>query len=256
MNKIPAGKRIMILDACHSGAAINNLDLAQITGKRDITDAERESQRKKELDKLASKSGFAILTASSSDQKALELPQYQHGVLTYCLLSALLNNNLSLNNQNQIILEKWFIATENEIQRLNTGQNSEKMVPISFCLGIVDEQIKLQIDLNELPVLYIDNVLNKETYSDNLLIKTQLNELFSENKLESKNTFLFGDYPNAIKLNMLYEQIGPIVYFTIKLENKSKQKVFNSQFDIQNMKSGLNEIYFEISNFMNSNDWK
>jgi hypothetical protein len=64
LNKVPEGKRILILDACHSGAAINNLDMAQLTGKRDVKDAERQSQRLKELDKLASKSGFAIITAS------------------------------------------------------------------------------------------------------------------------------------------------------------------------------------------------
>ena len=34
LNKIPAGKRVLILDACHSGAAINNMDLAKFTGKR------------------------------------------------------------------------------------------------------------------------------------------------------------------------------------------------------------------------------
>jgi len=135
MNRIPAGKRILILDACHSGAAINNLDIAFFSGERNVNDVERESQRLKELDKLANKSGFAIITASGSDQKALELPQYKHGLLTYALLRALVSNRSVLSDDNQLVLEKWFIAAEEEMISLNKNQKLEKMIPISFSLG-------------------------------------------------------------------------------------------------------------------------
>ena len=70
---VPAGKRVLILDACHSGAAINDLNLKDIASSRNSEDAEKQSQRLKELENLASKSGLAIITASSSEQKAIEL---------------------------------------------------------------------------------------------------------------------------------------------------------------------------------------
>jgi uncharacterized caspase-like protein len=168
MNEIPAGKRVFILDACHSGAAINNLDMAYFSGKRDVKDVERESQRLKELDKLANKSGFAIITASSSDQKALELPQYEHGLLTYSLLSALVRNKSVLTDENQLVLEKWFIAAEEEMQKLNKDQNAEKMVPINFNIGIVDDEVKQSIQISEIPMLEIGEVINESQFINDL----------------------------------------------------------------------------------------
>jgi uncharacterized caspase-like protein len=175
MNEIPAGKRVLILDACHSGAAINNLDMTYYSGKRDVKDAERESQRLKELDKLANKSGFAIITASSSDQKALELPQYEHGLLTYSLLSALVRNKSVLTDDNQLVLEKWFIAAEEEMIKLNKDQNSEKMMPISFNLGIVNDEVKQSIQITEIPMMEIGEVINENQF---------INELFPLDNLE------------------------------------------------------------------------
>jgi len=159
MNRIPAGKRILILDACHSGAAINNLDIAFFSGERNVNDVERESQRLKELDKLANKSGFAIITASGSDQKALELPQYKHGLLTYALLRALVSNRSVLSDDNQLVLEKWFIAAEEEMISLNKNQKLEKMIPISFSLGIVNDEVKQSIQLTETPMMEIGEVI-------------------------------------------------------------------------------------------------
>ena len=40
------------LDACHSGAAINELNIKDIAGVRDGEDAEKQSQRLKELENL------------------------------------------------------------------------------------------------------------------------------------------------------------------------------------------------------------
>ncbi len=205
VNKIPAGKRILILDACHSGAAINNMDLAQFVGKRDVKDAELKSQRLKELDKLASKSGFAIITASSSDQKALELPQYEHGLLTYALLNAMLNNKNSLDENNQLQLNKWLLATEEEMKKLTNDQSAESMVPISFTLGKIDEEVRKTITLKEIPTVYIDAVLNKTSFKDNLNIKSLLSNAFQESSRGGENKIMIADYPNAIKANILYE---------------------------------------------------
>ncbi len=205
VNKIPAGKRILILDACHSGAAINNMDLAQFVGKRDVKDAELKSQRLKELDKLASKSGFVIITASSSDQKALELPQYEHGLLTYALLNAMLNNKNSLDENNQLQLNKWLLATEEEMKKLTNDQSAESMVPISFTLGKIDEEVRKTITLKEIPTVYIDAVLNKASPKDNLNIKSLLSNAFQESSRGGENKIMIADYPNAIKVNILYE---------------------------------------------------
>ena len=200
MNKIPAGKRMLILDACHSGAAINNLNMALLTGKRDVKDAEWESQRLKELDKLANKSGFAIITASSSDEKALELPQYEHGLLTYSLLCALVRDKSILTDENQIVTEKWFIAAEEEMKKLNKNQNAEKMVPVSFNIGVLNEVVINSVDISQIPTLELDEVINVDQFLrdayplDNLGIRQKLsNAIVALNQSQGKQVLLLSE---------------------------------------------------------------
>jgi WD40 repeat protein len=206
LNKIPAGKRVLILDACHSGAAINNMDLAQFTGKRDVKDAERQSQRLKELDKLASKSGFAIITASSSDQKALELPQYEHGLMTYALLNAMLNNKNSLDENNQLQLDKWLLATEEEVKKLNLNQSAERMVPVSFPIGKIDEEVRSSIVLKEIPTVFVNNVINSDLGFDDLEIKQKLLDYFIEKSRSADKTVFVTDaqQPGSLQVNVQY----------------------------------------------------
>lgn len=251
MNKIPAGKRVLILDACHSGAAINNLDLAAYSGKRDVSDAERESQRIKELDKLARKSGFAIITASSSDQKAVELPQYEHGLLTFALLNAIVNSDNSLNDMSQLVLEKWFITAEDEMRKLNVSQNAEKMIPFSFNLGIVNEDVRQQIQMNKRASLFIDNVLNKETLADDFFLKSKL-EMILQNKqqIDGQVPFILSASPEAISVNILYEQTSSALLITVKLKSINNEKIFKYESDPNNLVPSIEQISVDIINYL------
>ncbi len=244
LNKIPAGKRVLILDACHSGAAINSMDLAKFTGKRDVKDAERQSQRLKELDKLASKSGFAIITASSSDQKALELPQYEHGLMTYALLNAMLNNKSSLDENNQLQLEKWLIATEEEVKKLNQNQSTERMVPVNFALGKIDDEVRSSIVLKEIPTVYVENVLNKNTFNDNLKIKYMLSSAFQELSRGTDTQIMVADFPNAVKVNILYEEKGDELKANISLSKEN----FEQKFELTGKKANISAFVQELMN--------
>jgi ribosomal protein S8E len=246
LNKVPAGKRVLILDACHSGAAINNLDMAQLTGKRDVKDAERQSQRLKELDKLASKSGFAIITASSSDQKALELPQYEHGLMTYALLNSMLNNKNALDEDNKLQLEKWLMATEEEVRKLNANQSAERMVPINFTLGKVDDEVRSSIVLKEIPLVYVKNVINTDLAFDNLEIETKLNEYFSNRTRGGDKSLLLAsvDQTNANLVNILYTKEKSIVNLKIII---LKNNQVNKQFTKTGAEAQLNELIKEIA---------
>ena len=257
MNEIPAGKRILILDACHSGAAINNLDMAYFSGKRDVKDVERESQRLKELDKLANKSGFAIITASSSDQKALELPQYEHGLLTYSLLSALVRNKSVLTDENQLVLEKWFIAAEEEMTKLNKNQSAEKMVPISFNLGIVDDEVKNSIQITEIPMLEIGEVINENQFNndlfplDNLEIEEKMkSSLQALNESKSQKIYLLENSDNSnyrliIKYNDSRNEIK--IKFNI-IKNGSVFFKTERATSLEMLEKTLNDIALEIAN--------
>jgi WD40 repeat protein len=249
LNKVPAGKRVLILDACHSGAAINNLDMAQLTGKRDVKDAERQSQRLKELDKLASKSGFAIITASSSDQKALELPQYEHGLMTYALLNSMLNNKNALDEDNKLQLDKWLMATEEEVRKLNANQSAERMVPINFTLGKVDDEVRSSIVLKEIPLVYVKNVINTDLAYDNLEIESKLNEYFANRARGGDKSLLLAsvDQTNATLVNILYTKEKNAVNLKITiLKNNQVQKQFTKTGTEAQLNDLIKEIALEI----------
>jgi uncharacterized caspase-like protein len=255
MNKIPAGKRMLILDACHSGAAINNLNMALLTGKRDVKDAEWDSQRLKELDKLANKSGFAIITASSSEEKALELPQYEHGLLTYSLLCALVRNKSILTDENQIVTEKWFIAAEEEMKKLNKDQNAERMVPISFNIGVLDDLVISSVNISQIPTLELGEVINidqlvQDAYPlDNLGIRQKLsNAIVTLNESRGKQVLLLSEGSDftdklIVKYVIAKEQIelkchivkNGIIFLTI-----------NKVFPLDQIDRSINDLIKEI----------
>jgi hypothetical protein len=247
MNRIPAGKRVLILDACHSGAAINNLDLAQYSGKRDVKDAERQSQRLKELEKLASKSGFAIITASSSDQKALELPQYEHGLLTYALLNSMLNNKDALDEDNKLQLERWLLTTEEEVKKLNNEQSAERLVPVNFTLGKVDDEVRNSIRLREVPTVFIKNVLNDELKFDDLELFKLLDVSFLEKSRGSDGKLLIQDSPSAIQVNVSYSIQGDVINANIVLiKNKKLLNKFTTTGETKNLQGFVQKITNEI----------
>jgi uncharacterized caspase-like protein len=249
LNKVPAGKRVLILDACHSGAAINNMDMAQLTGKRDVKDAERQSQRLKELDKLASKSGFAIITASSSDQKALELPQYEHGLMTYALLNSMLNNKNALDEDNKLQLEKWLMATEEEVRKLNSNQSAERMVPINFTLGKVDDEVRSSIVLKEIPTVFVSNVLNVDLGFDDQKIKSQMITYFSEKSRGTEKTLFVSEIeqPNSVQVNVVYSiSMNQITLKATLLKNNELIKRIEKTGTISNQTTLLNELMVMI----------
>jgi hypothetical protein len=254
LNKIPAGKRVLILDACHSGAAINNMDIAQLTGKRDVKEAERQSQRLKELDKLASKSGFAIITASSSDQKALELPQYEHGLMTYALLNAMLNNKSSLDENNQLQLDKWLMATEEEVKKLNQNQSAERMVPVTFTLGKIDEEVRSSIVLKEIPTVFVSNVLNIDLGFDDQKIKSQLITYFSEKSRGTEKTLFVSEIeqPNSVQVNVVYTiSKNQITLKATLLKNNELIKRIEKTGSISTQSLLLNELMVLIEKELN-----
>ena len=251
--KIPAGKRILLLDACHSGAAINELNIKDIAGVRDGEDAEKQSQRLKELENLASKSGLSIITASSTDQKALELPQYEHGLMTYALLTTMLNDPEVLDKDNNLQLEDWLRQTEKNVSKLIENQSAQRFVPINFSLGKVDEEVRKSIVLQEIPTVVVANVMNLETGDDDQDIKTQLIKKLNENSTRGgtdKILIAEKDGPNAISVNLSYELIEGKIKSKITL--KKDKKVFK-QFNFEGIATDLNKFVEDLSKEITKN---
>ncbi|MCC6622760.1 MAG: caspase family protein [Deltaproteobacteria bacterium] len=75
---VPAMKQVVVLDACHSGAGATAI--ARLVGSRDAVGLARAQRR------LARASGVFLVAASTAAQKAGEIRELGHGILTYALL--------------------------------------------------------------------------------------------------------------------------------------------------------------------------
>jgi WD40 repeat protein/uncharacterized caspase-like protein len=241
LTKVPAGKRVLILDACHSGAAINELNLKDIAGLRDGEDSEKQSQRLKELENLASKSGLAIITASSSDQKAMELPQYEHGLMTYALLTTMMNEPMALDKNNNLQLEDWLRETERAVAKLIENQSAQRFVPINFSLGKVDDEVRKSIDLRETPTIMIANVMNRMSDDDDLDIKSILKKLLSDVASRGTDKILLAEKDNekAFSINISYELIEDKIESRVSIK---KNKAIVKQFNYNGLKSNLKDF--------------
>ncbi|MEN0064263.1 MAG: caspase family protein [Myxococcota bacterium] len=79
--QVPAAKQLVILDACHSGAASDAL--ASMVGRRSSPGLVRAQHR------LARSTGAFLIAASTEAQVAHEIPELGHGVLTFAILAGL-----------------------------------------------------------------------------------------------------------------------------------------------------------------------
>jgi uncharacterized caspase-like protein len=247
LTTVPAGKRILLLDACHSGAAINELNLKDIAGVRNGEDAEKQTQRLKELENLASKSGLSIITASSSDQKAMELPQYEHGLMTYALLTTMMNEPNVLDKDNNLQIEDWLRETERAVSKLIENQSAQRFVPINFSIGKVDDEVRKSVDLKEIPTIVVANVFNRNTDDDELEVKSKLKKLLSESATRGTDKILISEKEssNTISVIVSYEIIEGKIESRISLKkNKVVIKQFNfsgKENDILGYVKGLGE---------------
>jgi WD40 repeat protein len=76
--EVPAQKRIMILDTCHSGKLIENLSVKQ--------QREPDTSEVIALERIRDHTGFHVLAGCAADRASYEASHYNQGVLTYSLL--------------------------------------------------------------------------------------------------------------------------------------------------------------------------
>ena len=101
LEKVDAGRLLMVIDACQSGQALGG----QNEG--------RAPMNSKGLAQLAYDKGMLILTAAQSYQAALEAAQIggktvKHGLLTYALLEALSDEKADADDNRQLWEREWF----------------------------------------------------------------------------------------------------------------------------------------------------
>lgn len=118
------------------------------------------------------------------------------------------------------------------------------MVPVNFALGKIDEEVRSSIVLKEIPTVFVDNVLNKNTFRDNLNIKSSLSDAFQELSRGLDSQIMVADFPNAVKVNILYEEKGDDVKASIILYKEN----FEQKFELTGNKANISVFVQDLMN--------
>ena len=176
---IKARKRVLILDACQSGQAIN--DMLAFNRNMLGVKGDEEARQIKAIEKLNEKSGLYILSASASTQLAYESEEYGHGYLTYSLLKGIKENPGILEDGKYLNITRWFNeAAEmvSELAKKDKSRQEPQVVSTSqFNIGLVDQELiqKIQL-LSPKPLFVPGNFLNRDeaVADDNLGIRKMI----------------------------------------------------------------------------------
>lgn len=121
LEKIDAGKVLMIIDACNSGQAL------------EAEEKRRGPMNSRGLAQLAYEKGMYILTASQSRQAALEVSKLKHGLLTYALLEGLQKADRDYNKN--ITEREWFDYAVEQVPHLQTEATRTRRAEIQKSPG-------------------------------------------------------------------------------------------------------------------------
>jgi len=115
LTAIPAKKVLVIMDACHSGAAADLL-------------AVRGAAEEKALAQLARNVGVHVLASSGSEQYASEFAQLGHGVFTYVLLKGL-QGEADMLKDGQVTVKELGLYIENETPKIAKQYKGQEQYP-------------------------------------------------------------------------------------------------------------------------------
>lgn len=119
--EIAAEKQLYVLDACHSGGALNSF-------------ATRGDGREKALAQLARSTGTFFLTASQDAQYANESGNLEHGLFTFALLE-ILNGQGGDNGDKKITINEMKSYVEDRVPELSEQYHGSPQYPTSYSFG-------------------------------------------------------------------------------------------------------------------------
>jgi WD40 repeat protein len=119
---IKAQKQLVLLDACHSGAATK-------------TFTARGAAEEKAMVQLARSSGMALIAASDTEQYATEVEKLGHGIFTYALLQGLKGAADGANGDRKITVGELRNYLEDIIPVLSEQHRGKPQFPTAFFTG-------------------------------------------------------------------------------------------------------------------------
>jgi uncharacterized caspase-like protein len=121
LTKIRSTKQIILMDACHSGAALKGMKTRNVAGDE------------KAIVQLARSSGVVVIASSGTKQLATEFDELKHGVFTYALLEAL--DGRGDNGDKKITVNELKFYMEERVPELTKKYGGQAQYPTGFMRG-------------------------------------------------------------------------------------------------------------------------
>lgn len=252
MNKLPANKQVLIIDACHSGKAVENLMASRNMSSGTI----------RALDRMRDRTGMHIITGSTADAVSYESNQFGQGILTYSLLEGL--KGASLKESKFVDVMLWFQRAKNRVPDLASGlggiqdpvifspyiEGKFKEGAESFEIGELNSDDKKLIPLaSSKPIFVLSLFQDAESFDDHLDLSENIDEKFRELTAKGSDAPLIlietRNFPSAYKLRGQYKVTGDKINLKANL---FKGKDLIKSFEFTGNKNEINVINQKIIN--------
>lgn len=239
---IPVEKQVLIIDACASGQAIEDILMAQ----KNVTSGQIRA-----LERMKDRTGMFILTGSASDKVSFEASRFGQSLLTYSILSGIKGQALR-DGEFVDVLQLFEHAVERvpELAAYIGGiQKPILAVPYggnSFDIGRVNDSVHIELAAIK-PVFIRSNFQDEFEYADVLALSEQIDARFRHISARSKSTdFIFVDvnrYPDAYSIKGRYQSEGELIDLSARVF-KGKEMV--GEFDLQGKADGVDRLVEDV----------
>lgn len=216
LKSVAALKQVMIIDACGSGKAVDNL-----IASRDV-----ETSQIKAIDRMKDRTGMYIISGCTADAVSYEASQYGQGLLTYSILEAM--KGAAIKPDGSVDVDLMMQHARERVPVLADGvggiQQPQLLAPKggSFDIGILDEADKKLIPLASPKRVFVRSTLvDSEEFEDVLGLSDLLDEeLISISSKGAESNIVYFDakkYPNACKISGGYSVEGMVIKLSLKI---------------------------------------
>ncbi|MES2799799.1 MAG: hypothetical protein V4638_07265 [Bacteroidota bacterium] len=220
IKQIPANKQVMIIDACSSGKAVENL----------MASREIDASSLKAIDRMKDRTGMFVISGSAADAVSYEASRYGQGLLTYSILQAM--KGAKLRDQKFFDADLIFNYARETVPELAKGiggiQQPQLLMPKggSFDFGRVNAESAKEIPLNAIkPVFVRSNLFNTIENDDDMQLSSLLDERLNEIANESaKAKLVFFDtreFPDSYKISGGYTVANGTFILKLKIKGQS-----------------------------------
>lgn len=121
LTQIKSQKQLILMDACHSGGAIETMKVRAAAADE------------KAIVQLARSSGVVMIASSGTKQFATEFAELKHGVFTYALLEAL--SGKADTGDGRVTVNELKLYMENRVQELTKQYGGQIQIPTGWSTG-------------------------------------------------------------------------------------------------------------------------